>query len=201
MRSRRKGSGSPRSPRRRLGWPRPARPRPRQSRRARLRSARSRALPAAMAERLLPQGRPACPDRFDDAAKCDRRTDQGERLQPLRRLQPGPNHRHAVPGLDLRRSGAAPVTNMARSLRPRQPIVVIDAKTLKRQLIWSELERDTREPREGTLNQSRRRLARRAPLHRRAAQPPAQLRFLAPNGQLVDTCGPTSCYADCWTGP
>jgi hypothetical protein len=59
-----------------------------------------------------------------------------------------------VPGLDLRRSGAAPVTNMARSLRRRQPIVVIDAKTLKRQLIWSELNSLPENPAERTLNVS-----------------------------------------------
>ena len=44
-----------------------------------------------------------------------------------------------VPGLDLKRSGAAPVTDIGRSLKRNQPIVVIDAKTGKRQLIWSEL--------------------------------------------------------------
>lgn len=57
-----------------------------------------------------------------------------------------------VPGLDLRRSGAAPVTDMGRSLRRRQPIVVIGAKTLKRQLIWSELNSLPENPRERTLN-------------------------------------------------
>jgi hypothetical protein len=59
-----------------------------------------------------------------------------------------------VPGLDLRRSGAAPITNMGRSLRPRQPIVVIDAKTLERQLIWSELNAIPENPAERTLNVS-----------------------------------------------
>jgi hypothetical protein len=57
-----------------------------------------------------------------------------------------------VPGLDLRRSGAAPVTNLGRSLRRRQPIVVIDAKTLRRQLIWSELNSLPENPAERTLN-------------------------------------------------
>lgn len=57
-----------------------------------------------------------------------------------------------VPGLDLRRSGAAPVTNMGRSLGRRQPIVVIDAKTRKRQLIWSELNSLPENPAERTLN-------------------------------------------------
>ena len=57
-----------------------------------------------------------------------------------------------VPGLDLRRSGAAPVTNMGRSRARRQPIVVIDARSLKRQLIWSELNAQPENPNERTLN-------------------------------------------------
>ena len=56
-----------------------------------------------------------------------------------------------VPGLDLKRSGAAPVTNMGRSLKRKQPIVVIDAKTGKRQLIWSELNMVPSNPRKRTL--------------------------------------------------
>ena len=51
-----------------------------------------------------------------------------------------------VPGLDLKRSGAAPVTDIGRSLKRKQPIVVIDAKTGKRQLIWSELNMVGEEP-------------------------------------------------------
>jgi hypothetical protein len=57
-----------------------------------------------------------------------------------------------VPGLDLRRTGAAPVTNIGRSLGRRQPIVVIDAKTRKRQLIWSELNSLPENSAERTLN-------------------------------------------------
>src|SRR5207245_3772211 len=49
-----------------------------------------------------------------------------------------------VPGLDnlkaFEQTGAVPITNMARSFEPNQPIVVIDAGTLKRQLIWSEID-------------------------------------------------------------
>jgi hypothetical protein len=45
-----------------------------------------------------------------------------------------------VPGLDLRRSRAVPVTNMRRSFAKGAPIVVIDARTGKRQLIWAELD-------------------------------------------------------------
>ena len=45
-----------------------------------------------------------------------------------------------VPGLDLKRSGAVRVTNLARSFDKRAPIVVIDAASGKRQLIWAELD-------------------------------------------------------------
>ena len=49
-----------------------------------------------------------------------------------------------VRGLDnpraFSRTGAAPLQNMGRSLGRRQPIVVIDERTGKRQLIWSELD-------------------------------------------------------------
>ena len=57
-----------------------------------------------------------------------------------------------VPGLDLKRSGAAPVTDIGRSLKRNQPIVVIDAKTGKRQLIWSELNMVAKNPRKRTLD-------------------------------------------------
>ena len=57
-----------------------------------------------------------------------------------------------VPGLDLRRSGAAPITNIGRSLARRQPIVVIDAKSLERQPIWSELNVRAQSPKGRTLN-------------------------------------------------
>ncbi len=56
-----------------------------------------------------------------------------------------------VPGLDLRRSGAVPVTNMARAFARNAPIVVIDAKTGRRQLIWAELDSQAERPRERTL--------------------------------------------------
>ena len=56
-----------------------------------------------------------------------------------------------VPGLDLRRSGAVPVNDMARSFAKRAPIVVIDAKTGKRQLIWAELDSQATNPRRRAL--------------------------------------------------
>src|SRR3954469_481729 len=49
-----------------------------------------------------------------------------------------------VPGLDneaaFKRSGLVPITDVARSYARDQAAVVVDAQTLKRQLIWSELE-------------------------------------------------------------
>jgi hypothetical protein len=56
-----------------------------------------------------------------------------------------------VPRLDLRRSGAVPITNMARAFAPRAPIVVIDAKTGRRQLIWAELDSQAERPRDRAL--------------------------------------------------
>ena len=49
-----------------------------------------------------------------------------------------------VPGLETQeafeRTGAVPITDIARSFDPDQPIVVIDAETHERHLIWSELD-------------------------------------------------------------
>jgi hypothetical protein len=49
-----------------------------------------------------------------------------------------------VPGLDtpaaLERTGAVPITDLARAYDRRQPVVVINARTLRRQLIWAELD-------------------------------------------------------------
>ena len=45
-----------------------------------------------------------------------------------------------VPGLDLVASGAVPITDVKRSFSKKAPIVVIDATTLKRHLIWSEMD-------------------------------------------------------------
>ena len=49
-----------------------------------------------------------------------------------------------VPGLDspeaFRQTGAVPITDMERSFDPDQPVVVINARTGKRQLIWAEID-------------------------------------------------------------
>jgi hypothetical protein len=60
-----------------------------------------------------------------------------------------------VPGLDtpeaFERTGAVPITDVERSFDADQPIVVINARTLERQLIWSELDANPADPRDVTL--------------------------------------------------
>jgi hypothetical protein len=55
-------------------------------------------------------------------------------------FSPGSPIAAMVPGLDLARSGAAPITDIGSSLDPDQPIVVIDAATGERQPLFSELD-------------------------------------------------------------
>src|SRR3954471_988772 len=45
-----------------------------------------------------------------------------------------------VPGLDLQKTGAVPITDLARAYDKDAPIVVLDADTGKRALVWSELD-------------------------------------------------------------
>ena len=49
-----------------------------------------------------------------------------------------------VPGLDsqaaFQQTGAVPITDMERSFDPDQPVVVINARTKERQLIWAEID-------------------------------------------------------------
>ena len=55
-----------------------------------------------------------------------------------------------VPGLDtpeaFERTGAVPITDIARTYDRRQPIVVINTRTKKRHLIWSELDANPTNP-------------------------------------------------------
>jgi hypothetical protein len=61
-----------------------------------------------------------------------------------------------VPGLDtpeaFRRTRAVPVTDMRQSFRRDQPIVVIDAETKRRHLIWSELDANADSPEDVVLH-------------------------------------------------
>ena len=69
-------------------------------------------------------------------------------------------------------TGAVPITHMGAYADPAQPIVLIDAATGERQLIWSELDANATSPGEtDLLIHPARNLARRPSLHRRAAQP------------------------------
>ena len=45
-----------------------------------------------------------------------------------------------VPGIDMAKTGAAPITDIAQYSKANAPIVVIDAKTGQRQPIWAELD-------------------------------------------------------------
>jgi hypothetical protein len=59
-------------------------------------------------------------------------------------FSPGQQITVRVPGLDrqraFERSGIVPITDIGRSLAKRQPVVLIDARTGKRQPIWAELD-------------------------------------------------------------
>jgi hypothetical protein len=60
-----------------------------------------------------------------------------------------------VPGLDtpdaFRRTGAVPITDIGRSFDRRAPIVVVNARTGRRQLIWSELDSNAGSPADTAL--------------------------------------------------
>jgi hypothetical protein len=59
-------------------------------------------------------------------------------------FSPGSPITALLPGVDLEASGAAPVTNMARSRRANAPIVLLDATTGRRHPYWAEV--DSRAP-------------------------------------------------------
>ena len=60
-----------------------------------------------------------------------------------------------VPGLETKaafdRSGIVPIDDMGQAFRPDQPVVVIDTKTLTRQLVWAELDANPKSPADVTL--------------------------------------------------
>jgi hypothetical protein len=55
-------------------------------------------------------------------------------------FSPGQSIELRVPGYDALQTGAVPITDIERSFDPAQPIVVINASTLQRHLIWSEID-------------------------------------------------------------
>ena len=60
-----------------------------------------------------------------------------------------------VPGLDTQpafdRTGAVPITDMARSFDRDQPVVVVNARTHKRHLIWAEIDSNPKDKKDVTL--------------------------------------------------
>ncbi|MBA2629868.1 MAG: hypothetical protein H0U84_02455 [Thermoleophilaceae bacterium] len=60
-----------------------------------------------------------------------------------------------VPGMDtpaaLQRTGVVPLTDLARSYDRRQPVVLINARTGRRQLIWAELDSNATTPASAAL--------------------------------------------------
>lgn len=65
-------------------------------------------------------------------------------------FSPGESIVTRVPGLDnpeaFQTTGAVPLTDMDQAFAPNQPIVLIDASTGQRQLIWSELDSNASSP-------------------------------------------------------
>ncbi len=59
---------------------------------------------------------------------------------------PGSAVQTLVPGIDLERTGAAPETDIARSLRASAPIVLVDATSGRRVPYWAELDQSVPDP-------------------------------------------------------
>ena len=70
-------------------------------------------------------------------------------------FSPGQELITKVPGLDtqqaLQNTGAVPITDLARTYDPGQPVVVIDADTLQRHLIWTEVDANPADPANANL--------------------------------------------------
>jgi hypothetical protein len=70
-------------------------------------------------------------------------------------FSPGQKIVTKVPGLDtpaaFRNTGAVPITDIARTYDRDQPIVVINTRTLRRHLIWSELDANPADPKDVNL--------------------------------------------------
>ncbi len=77
-----------------------------------------------------------------------------------------------LPGVDLERSGAAPITDMARSLDRDAPIVLIDARTRQAPSLLGRARRPRARRRPpAAVHPARREPGGRAPLHRRPPRP------------------------------
>jgi len=83
---------------------------------------------------------------------------QGVRVDPTEwnrndGFSPGPLIQTLVPGLDIARTGAPGITDPARSLDADSPVVLIDAETGERQMLWAELNVNAPDPPEPGQNQ------------------------------------------------
>jgi hypothetical protein len=61
-------------------------------------------------------------------------------------FSPGTPVLAVVPGIDLAKTGAAPITNIGASLRRHAPIVIIDTRTGRRWPYWAELDSKATDP-------------------------------------------------------
>src|SRR5262249_18975333 len=66
-------------------------------------------------------------------------------------FSPGSTILTRVPGVDLAQTGAAPVTDLARSLDADAPIVGVNASTLEHQLLFAELDANAKSDGDRTL--------------------------------------------------
>ena len=112
----------------------------------------------------------------DHFTVADPTTDTGRRLNlkaasmPANRagkgITPGPYNRNdgfspgalivtKVPGLETQKAfdetGAVPITDMEQAFAPRQPVVVLNARTRERQLIWAEIDSNAADKKDVTF--------------------------------------------------
>jgi len=172
-------------------WARPARlARIRRSRIGPVRQPRPGCLPAAVPEQLLHQAVGRDRHRAQGPLRA-----HGHAAQRRRKpIQPGQWNRNDgfspgslittyVPGLDLAKTHGVPINDLARSYDTDVAIVVIDAKTLERNLIWTEMDANaSSDSVRNLIVAAGAQLPRGPHLHRRAAQPEGPRRSTIPAG-------------------
>ena len=152
-----------------------------------VRPARSGGLPAAVPERLLHRGRPPTrrPGRriaFNDLVMPKNRfgkpieardfnhSDGFSPGQAIFTQRPGPRHARGVPQLEP----AADRRSRAVAAQADSPVVVINARTLERHLVWAEIDSNPADPADRNLIiRPAKNFDEGDALHRRAAQPRA----------------------------
>ena len=132
-----------------------------------------------------PTGRRVALSAALDAAQRPRGANRARGLLLLRRLQPGRAHRSprcraSTPRRRSRSTGAVPITDLARTYDRHQPVVVINARTRRRQLIWAELDSQRHLARQhGAPDPPGQEPARGRALHRRPPPTPRRRRCAA----------------------